>query len=407
MSLITRLAAAAGLAAVLAAPAFAQTSSTALNGQLNWGDVVANINVVTRDSAHSAAAIATSAGNAVSGANITGGLDAESDQRMTGRASASARLEGGNVRDAVAMSTAQSNTLQAQTVDGDLNLKAAQFAYGDADAYSRVDIGNARTLAASSSAANNNAATAADHGDLSVDLFQQSTSSAKAYTDVDACCTGATAAGASSANNTWSSASTTSTVDAKFHQESWGAASEATTDVYQYRAYDVTAATTAAANSATMANEWGYAQLRGTQTAATDVKADTRVTLSNWTGTATASAYGVGNATLATNVGSDMVINLDQVNSGGVDSNAQFTGGTGDYSDVVVASTAIGNAFTGYVCSQCGDAVLTGNVSQSNSGNIISTGSISTNNAGMVVGSASAIGNSATFITTQKGNGTP
>lgn len=404
MSLITRLAAAAGLAAALAGPAFAQTTSTALNGQLNWGDVVANIHVVSRDDAKSAAAIATAAGNAVSGANITGGLDADSKQQMTGATSATARLEGGNIRDAIAMSTAQANTLQAQTVDGDLNLKSAQFTYRDANSYTRVDIGNARTLSAASSAASNNAATAADHGDLNVNLFQQSTSSAKAYTDVDACCTGATSAGTSAAINTWSSSSTTSTVDAKFQQESWGAASEATTDVYQYRAYDVTAATTAAANSATMANEWGYAQLRGSQTAATDVKADTRVTLSNWTGTATASAYGVGNGTLATNVGSDMIVNLDQVNTGGVSSNAQFTGGTGEYGDVVVASTAIGNAFTGYVCSQCGDAALTGNVNQNNGGNIVSTGSISTNNAGMVIGSSSAIGNSATFITTQKGN---
>jgi hypothetical protein len=404
MSLITHLAAAAGLVAVLAAPALAQNTSTALNGQLNWGDVVANITVVSRDDARSAAAIATAAGNGVSGANITGGLDAESKQQMTGKTTASARLKGGDIRDDVAMATAQSNTLQAQTVGGPLNLKTAQFAYGDADAYTRVDIGNARTLSAASSAANNNAATAADHGDLNVDLFQQSTNSTRAYTDVDACCTGATAAAASATVNAWSSSSTTSTVNAKFQQEAWGAASEATADVHHYRAYDVTAATTAAANSATMANEWGYAQLRGSQTAATNVKADTRVTLSNWTGTATASAYGVGNATLATNVGSDMVINLEQMNTGGVSSNAQFTGGTGDHGDVVVASTAIGNAVTGYVCSQCGDAALTGNVNQSNGGNIVSTGSISTNSAGMVVGSSSAIGNSATFIATQKGN---
>ena len=99
-----------------------------------------------------------------------------------------------------------------------------------------------------------------------------------------------------------------------------------------------------------------------------------------------------------------MVIDLEQMNTGGVSSNAQFTGGTGDHGDVVVASTAIGNAFTGYVCSQCGDAALTGSVNQTNAGNIVSTGSISTNAAGMTVGSASAIGNSSTFITTQKGN---
>ena len=51
MTLLARLAAAAGLACVLATPALAQNSSTALNGQLNWGDVVADINVVTRDGA--------------------------------------------------------------------------------------------------------------------------------------------------------------------------------------------------------------------------------------------------------------------------------------------------------------------------------------------------------------------
>ena len=77
-------------------------------------------------------------------------------------------------------------------------------------------------------------------------------------------------------------------------------------------------------------------------------------------------------------------------------------GGAGG--DAIVASTAIGNAFTGYVCSQCGDAALGATINQTNTGNIISTGSISTNNAGLIVGSASAIGNSATFITSQKGN---
>jgi uncharacterized protein (TIGR02597 family) len=63
----------------------------------------------------------------------------------------------------------------------------------------------------------------------------------------------------------------------------------------------------------------------------------------------------------------------------------------------------IGNGFTGYVCSQCGDASLSGAVSQTNAGNVLSTGSITTNGTGMIVGSASAIGNSATFVTTGKG----
>lgn len=406
MSLITRLAAAAGLAAALAAPALAQTTTpTALNGQLNWGDVVADIKVVTRHGANSTATVSTAAGNSVSGTNVNGGLDAESEQAMFGTTFAYATLEGGNVKNASAMSTAQGNTLQAQTTSGTLNLTAAETADGgDALARSRVNIGNAQTLAAISSAASNNAATAANHGDLNVALTQSASNSAYAITDVDACCTGQTAAGASAAINAWSSSSTTSTVNAQYDQDSTGYASEATADVYQNRAYGLTAATTAAANSASIANEWGYAQTRGRQMSSTNVKADTRITLPDFSGTNSISAYGVGNSTLATNVGSDMVVDLAQLNTGGVDANAQFTGASYDHGDVVVASAAIGNVFTGYVCSQCGDAALTGTVSQTNGGNIVSTGSITANGGGVLIGSASAIGNSATFITTQKGH---
>ena len=237
MSLITRLAAAAGLAAVLAAPAFAQTTTpTALNGQLNWGDVVADINVVTRDGAHSAAAVATAAGNAVSGANVNGGLDAESEQTMSGATFAYATLEGGNVRDASAMSTAQAqhaagadHQRRAQSLPPRRSLTAATCLPAPASTSA-----TRRRLSAVSSAASNNAATAADHGDLNVALTQSASNSAYAITDVDACCTGQTAAGASSAINAWSSSSTTSTVNAQYDADNPPAPPrEATTDVYQ------------------------------------------------------------------------------------------------------------------------------------------------------------------------------
>ncbi len=405
MNLLTRLAAAAGLACVLAAPALAQNNSTALNGQLNWGDVVADITVVTRSGAQSATAAATAAGNSVSGANMAGALDAESDQTNSGATFAHATLRGGNVRDGLVMATAQGNAAQAQTVGGDLNIGASQTANGgDVLASARASIANGQTLSAVASAASNNAALAADHGDMNIAMTQDASNSAYAATDVDACCVGRTVAGASSAINAYGSSSTTSTVYADYTQTSTGAQSQAATDVYQYQGYDVTAASTAAANSATINNEWGYAQLRGRQTSTTSVSADTRVTLGSWDGTAAVSAYGVGNATLATNVGSDMVLDVTQLNTGGVDANAQFNTGSGDGGDVVVASTAIGNAVTGYVCSQCGDASLTSTVNQVNGGAITSTGSISVNGAGAIYGSASAIGNSATFITSQRNN---
>lgn len=402
-ALFTRLAATASVIALLASPAFAQNTSTALNGQLQWGDVVSTMNVVSRNGAQSVTAAATSAGNTVSGANLSGDLDARSEQTMSGAAFATATVDANNTGATNVIASAQGNTAQAQTENGNLHLTASQTSDGgDILARARATVANSQTLSAGSSSAANNAATGADQGDLTVNLTQDASNSSYAITDVDACCTGTTVAGSSSAINAYGSESTTSTVNTNYTQTSTGGESRATTDVYQYRAYDVTAASTAAANSATINNEWGYASIRGRQTSSTDVTADTRVTVGTWSGVAVASAYGVGSTTLATNVGSDMVVDIGQMNTGGVAANAQFTGSSNDGGEVLVSSTAIGNAFTGYVCSQCGDAAVSGAVNQINGGNITSTGTITTSGAGMIVGSSSAIGNSATFITTQR-----
>lgn len=404
-ALLARLAAIAGVIALLASPAVAQNTSTALNGQLQWGDVVSTMNVVSRNDAQSVTAAATSAGNAVSGANLSGDLDARSEQTMSGATFATATVDANNTGATNVIASVQGNTAQAQTEDGNLYLTASQTSDGgDVLARARAAVANSQTLSAGSSSAANNAAASADHGDLTVNLTQDASNSSYAVTDVDACCTGTTVAGSSSAANAYGSESTTSTVTANYTQTSTGAESRATTDVYQYRAYDITAASTAAANSATINNEWGYASIRGRQTSSTNVTADTRVTVGSWSGAAVASAYGVGNTTLATNVGSDMAVDIAQMNTGGVEASAQFNGASNDGGEVLVSSTAIGNAFTGYVCSQCGDAAVSGTVNQINGGNITSTGTITTNGAGMIVGSSSAIGNSATFITTQRNN---
>ncbi len=402
---LKRFATAAALAVVLAAPALAQNTSTALNGQLQWGDVVSTMNVVGRNGAQSTSAIATSAGNAVSGANLTGDLDSASEQTMSGAAFATATVTAGNTGETAVVASAQGNTAEAQTEDGNLTLLGAQTSDGgDVLAHATASVANSQVLSAGSTAAANNTATGAYYGDLTTRITQDASNSSYTITDVDACCTGTTVASSSSAANVYGSSSSTSTVNADYTQNSTGGQSQATTDVYQYRAYDVTAASTAAANSATISNDWGYTSIRGRQTSSTDVAADTRVTVGTWSAVAVASAYGVGNATLATNVGSDLVVDIDQMNTGGVDANAQFSGLSNDGGEVLVSSTAIGNAFTGYVCSECGDAAASGTVRQTNRGNITSTGTITTNGAGAIIGSASAVGNSATFITTQRSN---
>ncbi len=405
MRLTFRLALAAGAAALLAAPALAQhaNTSTAINDQIQFGDVFANMNVVTRSNTPSVTSSALAAGNAASGANLAGNMNLRSRQTNTGAAFAGASIDAANVTQAVAVATAQGNTGQIQTTNGKLDLDGAQTSGpADANAVARVKLANAQSVSAGASAAANNAATGADHGDMNVRLAQSSAGSVYSVTDVDACCTGATNAGATAAANGYSSSSTTSTVTADITQRSTGNQILASTDVYQNRGYDVTAATTAAANSATIANQWGYTSLRGRQANTSGVYAETSVTLGAWSGTATASSHGVGNTILATNIGSDLAVDIGQTNDGSVISNVSFDGVSTDGGAVIAASTAIGNGFTGYVCSYCGDASVSGAVTQTNTGNVSSTGVITTTGAGQVFGTASAIGNSATFITTTR-----
>jgi hypothetical protein len=405
MTIMTRLLIAASAVALVGSPAFAQQANqpTAINGQVQLGDVFSSMVVTAPNNARSVTSSSIAAGNSVSGANLTGGLRARSAQEMSGAGFAWAEAQAGNAREITAVATAQGNTGEAQVAGGDLDLVASQTS-GPKDMYAgaRVKAGNVQTLTAVSSAAQNNAATGAENGDLNVNLTQRASGSAYAITDVDACCTGTTIAGATATGNAYGSSSTTSTVNARYNQTSAGPQIQASTDVYQNRGYDVLAGSTAAGNSANVENKWGYAEVRGRQANDSAVNAETRVTLATWSGTASLSSHGVGNTTLVTNVGSDLAVDVSQVNNGYVGSDAVFNGSTSDAGAVVVNSTAIGNAFTGYVCSQCGDATVSGSVRQVNAGNVASTGSITANGNGQIAGSATAIGNSASFITTTR-----
>jgi hypothetical protein len=404
----TRILLTAAAFALLGAPAFAQQAPDVEIDQLQWGDVFASMTVESRNSQGSAASVATAAGNTASGANMTGDMHADVVQINRGSAGAEALVDADDACcETSAIATAQNNALEAQTKDGDLILWGDQIATGgESNAFAKVNVGNTQRLQAASSAAANNAALAVTDGDLTILLPQDSENSIRARTDVDACCTGLTLAGATASANALSTTSSTSTVSAGFEQNSRGAEILAATDVYQYLAHDVTASSTAAANSATIANQWGYVSLRGKQLNESEVIADTRVTLGSWQGTAVSSAHGVGNTILATNVGSDLVVDVNQTNSGGVSSFASFNGGANadQNGGAVVNASAIGNGFTGYVCSYCGDAAATGTVNQTNSGNINSTGVITASGASSAFGAASAIGNSATFITATNQN---
>ncbi|MEZ5939052.1 MAG: holdfast anchor protein HfaD [Hyphomonadaceae bacterium] len=398
---VVRLASASVLAAVLAAPALAQEppASGAIDTQLNWGDVFATMDVVTQDRARFAISNAAAVGNAVTAVNGTGAQTLTGAQINRGAIEADATLTGGDVRhEAIVSAQAQANAAEAGASGGRLQLRGQQRAEdGDVRATASANIGNAGVLTTAAAASANNALAWAENGDLETDLSQDNKVSVRAFADSDACCTGLTQTFATAAANSYASTSETSTATTTISQTSSGDIVHASADSWQPTGYDVTTASNAAGNSASMANKWGYANVTADQTNDSFVGSEARTTVNEWSGVATTSAYGVGNAILATNVGSDMTTASTQTNNGGVIGYAQFNGGTGG--DVALSSTAIGNAYTGSVCSQCGDAVLTGNVTQVNTGSVQSIGTISAGNAHSIIGNATAIGNTATFIT--------
>jgi hypothetical protein len=120
-------------------------------------------------------------------------------------------------------------------------------------------------------------------------------------------------------------------------------------------------------------------------------------------GAGSATAFAVGNSTLAGNTGEAVVLDNVQVNTGGgVEAIAGFTGQDGY--DSYSRATAVGNDATAYSCSNCSGSMSIGNA-QTNSADVGATSTTTVNGAGRLINSTStAIGNNASFYVTRTGN---
>jgi hypothetical protein len=116
-----------------------------------------------------------------------------------------------------------------------------------------------------------------------------------------------------------------------------------------------------------------------------------------------ATAYAVGNSTLAGNTGEAVVLDNVQLNTGGgVEAIASFTGQEGY--DGYSRATAVGNDATAYSCSSCTGSMSVGNA-QTNSADVGASSTTTVNGAGRLINSTStAIGNNASFYVTRPGN---
>lgn len=170
--------------------------------------------------------------------------------------------------------------------------------------------------------------------------------------------------------------------------------------------YGVVSASQAAGNTVTLTNDYGYGEVRGSQSNTGAVRAVTTLNLDAYTnGVAAGSANAVGNSALTSVIGADGYSGISQSNSGPVSAQVNFTGGAGGGLGTALNATAMGNAQSAYVCAEC-PVSLGGQFSQTNGGAVTSqVNGVHTGYTGAITSTSTAIGNAATFATRNPGGG--
>jgi hypothetical protein len=398
------LCAAATSALVLAGPAFADPSQVD-NTQVQSGDVFSSqtLDVVTADTT---TAVTTATGNSFLGSVEDGSANVTSHQTLSGSVTAQTRL---NVSDSPGDTTALSTAATGNTGDAGVTNGALTGAFTQSvtqgaggtglTARSQIegefaqggDVSSATQAMANSqgfgltASTSNLSVTQSNGADLLSDggaimQYVSGTASISAATVGN----NVTSVGVDASSQTFSAAQT--------NTSSVVQASKFT--AYGNSQYSVTAAT-ASANNVNSSNEGLLLDVTTTQTNSSYVRAQAEETSFEF-GSASATAYGVGNSTLAGNFGPEVRLDNTQTNSGGgIESVASFSGDTGY--DAYSSSTATGNAATGYSCSQCTGSMFVTN-HQTNSADVGATNSIAlTGGARNVTGVSTAVGNNGGF----------
>ncbi|WP_143435373.1 holdfast anchor protein HfaD [Henriciella aquimarina] len=401
---------AALLMALSVAPAAAQArdAETGIIDQVQLGDVWANMNVELPDPTAEAAVTATAVGNTAAAQRNSGNVTSETYQVFGADSVSESALSGERADTAVVTSTAYGNAASGGTSEGTDRYYAEQSASGAVTASSGIGLRGTVDTSSATTAIANVSATDNAYGTQGADQGQYSEANVSARTEADITTAdnSATFATTAGANATSATGYTSTNYNRARQAAAEGSSVDAVTEASVAEGKDVTAVTTGFGNSASVINEWGYAAL-GLEGAPTEqsndasINAETDLTLGDWSGYATASAYGVGNSALISNTGSDTAIYADQYNGGTVTSEARFTGQSATGGIGVLSSTAIGNATTASLCNYCGsDSSAGGSISQVNAGQVRAYGRSQTGSTGAVIGAATAVGNAATLQST-------
>jgi len=384
-------------ALLIASPAFAQDNG---NNQYNSGNTNAQTNVNVGQ-ADGVGATAVAGGN-VANSESEGDFEIDSTQHNDGDTTAEADVTAWTVHGNIAVTAAAvANGGTVVAGEGDVEIDSTQLSHGNSTASVRFRGGHAHNAGTSASAAGNVGTLVAENGEIRLRGTQEATGSYTANVEADHDeVTGQVVSGAVSSANNMSIAGYTTTMLTDTNQRASGNVG-ARVDLYAGQAEDASGNATANANSIAIDNQYGYVNSRIRQEASSDVAAQSYVTLGGeFSGFASAGAYGVGNSATVSNSASDTVIDVAQLNSGGVSADAGLVAAGGD-GMALASSAAYGNTASGTVCGYCdaGSPGLYADVNQVNTGDVTSRATVNTGRAGLAATTATAIGNAATFST--------
>ena len=382
-----------------------QAGEACSSTQTQTGDVTGLVDI---DLSVDQVTVSTNAqGNALAGGVTAASAGLVSRQSMTGATVARSNVVVNGEADGQLSvdTTARGNYLGVTTDRATFAVDASQSATGDrVEAGTYVQAPNGRVLQggfATSTAVANTVALGGPSSSLTgvIDQRAQTTVFAETVADVQYIPAPAIFSSQAVANAVQTNTTGASHQDLAIRQSNGTSTTEARTDVYVDNAWDLAVGANAGANQAITANAGGSMLIATDQTNAGRVRADARVQ-TNLQGQTVLAARSVANETVAGN--NDIYLKLDntQLNSGGVEANATYVGVNGY--DAYVGADAVGNAVTGYACSQCGgDVNITNN--QTNSGNVTATTSATVASGRTAVVGANAVGNTASFYISRPG----
>jgi len=385
----------------------ATSQSTVDNNQVQAGDVFAGqeLDVVTTPQV---TATTTATGNAFSGSVSAGDLTVQSTQTLTGSVGARGIVNVGQYAGDVTSLTAGTGNTGDASIDSGGTLSGGftqTVGPTSVSSVSQLNAGNAQVDAAQiqNQAIANSQGFGVGGSGLNAGVSQSNASSVTA--------TGTANIGYMPGDAVFSSAAvgnnvTSVGVDASqslgVAQANSGPLVQAVQTTGIGSSQNTLTNATASANNVNVANTNGPLGVAVNQNNQAAVLTNAQQASLQW-GAATVTAQSVGNSTLAENIGGGVALDNLQFNgNGGVSAFAGFSGGTGY--DEAASSTAMGNAATGFSCSQCGGVMAINNSQTNESGVVAKSIGGATGPARSISGTTTAVGNSGSFFVSAPGN---